>query len=113
MSATDLIIPTMLAADFLVLPAAAHQEKHRSPLWAAIYTISYVVLIHLTVTHDLGDLLLIGAGRFLIGVFRLPGVWARFINWEWKKAQPVCDRKLMFGMGWAMQAAINYWAVLR
>ena len=107
-----LIVPVMWIGDYLILPEAAHQEKHRHLGWLTLYVLSYVALFNWFITHDTGDLLLIGLARFLIGYFRLPGKWARVINWEWVNAQPVCDRNLMRGMGWAMQAAANYFAVL-
>lgn len=68
-----------------------------------VYTLSFALL-----TQDLWRLAAIAFIHIIIDHYRVAGYWARLVNWEWEKPQPVVPYWVMTAIDQTMHLTINY-----
>ena len=73
-----------------------------------IYTIPFLLLIHqLNLSYPELRGSIICLTHILIDHYRVNGVWARLVNWEWKKEQPIIPAWCLVEIDQIMHFTIN------
>ena len=99
-----------LAGDFLFQTSWMANNKYTKWTPAIVHGCIYT-LVFLSLTHDWWRLAIIGGTHIVIDHYRLAGLWARIVNWNWKDPQPFLPLFVLVSLDQTMHLLINYVAL--
>ncbi len=92
--------------DFLLQSSWMAKNKY-DRWWPAIAHAAVYTTCFLPLTQDIRELAIIGGTHLLIDHYRVAGLWARLVNSEWQKPQPVIPPGIMIVIDQIMHMTIN------